>query len=86
MLWFMRRPWIKVLQRRSTTLFGKRFEEQARRSLVNQNRFARRHGLVMLTVALNMMLASFAVTGAYFAVIYLYETGTLTLPERLTQR
>jgi len=86
MLWLMRRPWMKALQRKSTTIFGGRFQEKARHSLVSQNRFARKHGLVMLTVALNLMLASFAVTGTYFAVIALYENGTLTLPEKLSQR
>jgi len=78
MLWLMRRPWMKRLQRNSAKLFPASMQDRAHRSMVRQNRFARRIGLPMLTVSMNLFLASILLTTTYFAVLSLYESGTLT--------
>ncbi len=47
------------------------------RRMIRQDRFARRHGLLVLTLSLNMMLASFAITGCYLVAVRLFESGIL---------
>jgi hypothetical protein len=86
MLWLMRRPWIKWLQRKSWHLFPDRFKPRARRSLNRQNRFARRYGLRMLTATLSLFLASIAVTACFMFALYLIDSGALTVPEDVRAR
>lgn len=80
MLWFMRRPWMKRLQRASTRIFGEARQAKAVASLQRQNAFARRYGLPLITIALNLMLASILVTTAYLILLNLGESGALTVP------
>lgn len=35
----------------------------------------------MLTVSMNLFLASIVLTGTYFAVLYLYDSGALSATE-----
>jgi len=81
MLWFMRRPWMKDLQRRSTRMFGPRFEERAWQHLTGQNRIARRYGLGLLRISVMLFIGSVMITLTYFGALYLYETGVLTAPQ-----
>jgi hypothetical protein len=76
----MRRPWMKALQRSSTSFMARRFGRRARESMIRQNRFARRYGLPMLTVSITLLLASVAITATYFAALSLYDSGYLTPP------
>lgn len=85
MLWFMRRPWMKRLQRASRNLFPANKRDQAWRSMVRQNRWARKVGLPMLTVAVNLLLASLVLTTTYFVVLGMYESGTFTAPDSFHQ-
>lgn len=80
MLWFMRRPWMKRLQRASTRIFGPAREARARESLKRQNAFALRYGLRILTVAVMVLLASALITGSYLLLGYLNENGVLRVP------
>ena len=57
--------------------------DRGRASMNRQNAFARRIGLKALTLAINLLLASIAITGAYFIVITLVESGVLTAPDNL---
>jgi hypothetical protein len=86
MLWLMRRPWMKDLQRRSSHLFTDRYRPKARESLVRQNRFARRYGLTLLTLSMTLLLASVAITVTYFIAMSMYESGYLTAPEALNRQ
>lgn len=83
MLWLMRRPWMKRLQRASLNLFSGERRERARSSMVRQNRWARRTGLSLLTFSVNMLLASMIITGSYFLILNLYESGYFNGPEGL---
>ncbi|MBN9500963.1 MAG: hypothetical protein BGO01_06150 [Armatimonadetes bacterium 55-13] len=86
MLWLMRRPWMKSLQRASTNLFppGQK-RERAKLSMVRQNKFARKVGLPILTVAYNLLLASVILTTSYFVVLNLYESGALSATDSMKQ-
>ncbi len=80
MLWFMRRPWMKRLQRASTKWFGPEREAKAWESLKRQNAFALRYGLRILTFAINLLLASILITGSFYLLGYLRDSGALTVP------
>ena len=77
MLWLMRRPWMKNLQRASLKLAPASRRESVQRSMNRQNQWARRRGLALLSFSIAMLLASMVVTGAYFAVLALYDGGYL---------
>ena len=78
----MRRPWMKRLQHAAANLGSPARRERARLSKNRQNRFARRVGLTWLTLAINLLLASMAITGAYFLMLSLVESGILDTPGR----
>lgn len=86
MLWLMRRAWMKRLQRASFRLFKDGNRGRAWKSFQRQNAFARRWGLRMLTAALNLLLASLAITVSFFVITYLIDTGALTLPKAVEDR
>lgn len=81
MLWLMRRPWIKRLQRASTRLGGPNRQRRNWESLKRQNAFAMRHGLRVLTFSITLLLASAVVTGSYMLLLKLQETGALQVPQ-----
>jgi len=83
MLWLMRRPWMKRLQRASMRWAGSSRESTLRRSLIRQNAFARRIGLWVLTLSLNLLLGSIVVIGAFAAAIELRDSGLLTYPTQV---
>lgn len=82
MLWFMRRPWMKRLQRASLKWFK---NPKVVESMKGQNRLARKYGLGTITVAINVLFASFLVTGSYLLAIRLYESGALNGPQALNR-
>jgi hypothetical protein len=85
MLYFMRRPWMKRLQRRwLQSVEGephKRFPD----SFIKQNRFARRVGLRLLSFTITMFLASVFITGAYYLALYMQEGGYFNPPQRVAR-
>lgn len=84
MLWFMRRPWMKKLQRGSVKLFpeGDR-RDRAWASFRRQERFARKYGLKILTVVVTLCLTSVVLLFAYSLIMRALEEGWL--PSRETQ-
>jgi hypothetical protein len=80
MLWLMRRPWMKRLQNRSTTIFGPKREVKMRASLHRQNAIARRWGLTLITLMMNLLLASIVITLVYTTALGMYESGLLKGP------
>ena len=70
-LWFMRRPWMKRLQRGAMGLVPPPRRPRARDSFIRQNRFARRYGLITLTVSLNLLFASVLLTVCFQFALYL---------------
>jgi hypothetical protein len=86
MLWLMRRPWMSSLQRRSLLLFPPASRERTWKSMVRQNRFARRYGLKILTVAVNVLLASIIITLSFLLALNLVDQGILTVPDAVRER
>lgn len=86
LLWLMRRPWMKRLHRATAAWLPEGARRRARRSIVRQNRLARRYGLMTLTFSFNLLLASLALTLTFMAALHLYESGVLTLPDDLRDR
>ncbi len=85
-LWLMRRNWMKGIQRKSILIVPKSFREQAWKSQVRQNRFARRTGLPMLKFMMNLVLGSIIITVTFLAAMRLYESGFLTMPWQMRHR
>lgn len=83
LLWTMRRPWMKRLQRAATSLVPAERRDRMRQSVIKQNKWARRYGFTLLAVSLNMLLASAIVTSTYFLVLGLYESGALSVPDSM---
>jgi hypothetical protein len=77
MLWFMRRPWIKNLQRKSVLLIPPAFRERAAASSQEQNEFARKYGLTILTYSFLVLYASLALTLCFQLVLLWTEWGHL---------
>lgn len=84
MLWFMRRKWMKRLQRSSVTLFpeGPR-RDKAWEGFRNQERFARKYGLRILTGVITVCLYSILLLVLYNVVYLALEQGWL--PTRETE-
>jgi hypothetical protein len=73
MLRFMRQPWVRRMRR----TWLRRVPAPAARRLIQQDRFARRHGQAILTFSLTLMLGSFAITGCYFLALAFFHSGLL---------
>jgi hypothetical protein len=86
MLWSMRRPLTKQIQRKSVLLFPPTMRERAWRSMVKQNKFARRIGLPMLTSMMSLVVGSILISGSFMLAMRLYEMGYLSVPRRLRRR
>ena len=85
-LWLMRRPWMKRFQHATVRLVPSRYREAGRKAMINQNRFARRIGLPMLTFMMCLVVGCLLVTGTFLLAMRLYELGYLTIPRRLRRR
>ena len=73
MLRFLRLPPVRRLRRRWMQIVP----PSTARRMVRQDRFARRHGLAVLTFSLTLLLLSAAATGCYFLAAALIESGAL---------
>lgn len=85
MLWFMRRTWVKRARRR---MIDRQVRMGAPRWMLitEQDRFAHRHGLGILTYCFSMLLGSAFVAGTYLVVLQLYEQGMLQPPETVSSQ
>lgn len=73
MLRFMRQAWVRRLRR----AWLRRVPPAAARRLIQQDRFARRHGQAILAFSLMLMLGSFAITGCYFLALAFLQSNML---------
>jgi hypothetical protein len=74
MLWLMRRPWMRRLQRASMRVVLAPHREAVSRRRMQTDRFARRHGLRVLTFMFGVLLASVIFTASYFVVLTIFES------------
>ena len=77
---------MKTIQRRSIEIVPERFRASARSSQMRQNRFARRVGLPVLTVMMNLVLGSIIITTCFEIAMNLYESGYLSMPKEIKER
>lgn len=80
MLWLMRRRWMKRLQRASLRLVPTERRPRALESMRRQNALARKLGLPILVFAMNLVLASLIITGAFLLLLSLENSGALRVP------
>jgi hypothetical protein len=64
-------------------MFHERRRAKMMESMRRQNRFARRIGLPLLTLSVNLLLASVILTTSYLTVLRLYESGYLQPTEAM---
>lgn len=86
MLWFMRRPWMKRLQRNSVKIFpeGPR-RDKAWESFRKQERFARRYGLKILVWVVTLCLYCLTFVLIYSVLSNGIEQGWLPVkPEQMS--
>ena len=76
-LWLMRKPFIRNLQRKSLQLVRPERREAAWQGIIRQNQWARRHGLTILSVTTKLVVASIILQIAYALVMELIESGAL---------
>lgn len=81
MLWLMRRPWMKRVQRWSWQILPESKREKARLNLQRQNLFALRYGLRLLRVTIMMFFGSVLLTLTYLMVLELQQAGALEVPQ-----
>lgn len=74
MLWTMRRPFIRTVRRSTAKRFG------SWESVKRQDRFARRHGLPLLTAMLTLLVASMVLTAMFLAAVWMSEEGLFARP------
>lgn len=86
MLWYMRRPGIKRLQRLAMSWGSPARQAASRKSILGQNRIARRFGLPILTFTFNLLLASIILTGIFQLCLWMFDSGVLTMPDNLRER
>lgn len=85
-LWLMRRPWMKALQRRSRFLYPPSARGRATEALVRQNRFARRHGVSIISFVIQLFFAYAIVMYTFVVALSLYEDGFFALPPSVAHR
>lgn len=83
MLWFMRRPWMKRLQRWSWQIQPESRREKARLSLQRQNLFALKYGLRLLRLTVMLFFGSVMLTLSYLAVLELQQAGAFEVPREV---
>ena len=54
--------------------------------MVRQNRFARRYGLRILVVAVNILLASIVITVCFLMALNWADQGIFTVPDAIRER
>jgi hypothetical protein len=80
MIWAMRRPLMKRLQRLSWQMWREPTRSRAHTSLIRQNRFARRYGIAILAFAVQLFFLSMLLTGAFYLALWMTETGVIARP------
>ncbi|QYK54086.1 MAG: hypothetical protein KF824_04120 [Fimbriimonadaceae bacterium] len=80
MLWYMRRPFIRRLQRAAINLAKPEKREQARQTMIKQEKFARRIGLPLITFVVRFFFLSAALTYLTMFILNGVADGWLVIP------
>ncbi|MFM9873728.1 MAG: hypothetical protein ACKVQS_09725 [Fimbriimonadaceae bacterium] len=82
MLWSIRRPAARKLQRAALNLVPESRREAAHQSAIKQEKFARKIGLPLLTFVINLFFISVALTLILLFVLNANAEGWLVIPTR----
>ncbi|MES1227289.1 MAG: hypothetical protein ABUL72_01380 [Armatimonadota bacterium] len=82
MLWIIRRPSMRRLQRASVNLFPESRRAKVHESALRQERFARKYGLAVVTLSLNVLALSLLLTGTYALVTTAIDRGWIVMPSQ----
>jgi len=82
MLWLMRRPFIRRMQRGSLNLIPASRREKARQSYLRQERFARRIGLPLVTFVVGLAFLSILATAMTMLILEGINQGWFLVPTR----
>jgi hypothetical protein len=80
MLWLIRRPSSRRLQKAVLNLVPTTKRESARASMIKQERFARRIGLPLLTFVIRLFFLSVTMTVAILVILNGVAEGWLIIP------
>lgn len=81
MLWVMRRRGVRRLQRRMISTVPARIRPRFYSMFLAQERFARRHGLRILTLVVGLFFISVAFSMVYAGLTEVFNRGWIRLPE-----
>lgn len=82
MLWLIRRPLSRKLQRAAVNLAPPHRREKVRTSMIQQERFARRIGLPLLTFVIRLFFVSVFLTFTLLFILTAQAEGWLIIPTR----
>jgi hypothetical protein len=82
MLWSIRRPAARKLQRAALNLIPESHRESAHKSAIKQEKFARKIGLPLLTFVINLFFVSVALTFMLLFILNAVADGWLVIPTR----
>ncbi len=86
MLWFMRRPRIKRMRRRSWEMWQEPMRSRVRNHVVGQDRWALKHGLKIVNAITSFLLGCILVYTVMAISLWLIESGALTMPDAIRDR
>lgn len=81
MLWYMRRPMIRRMQRAAPRLLPERMRPRAREKYLAQERWARRYGLRVIHSMLLVLLISIGMTLIFQGFLELISQGYFAVPD-----
>jgi len=82
MLWSIRRPMARKLQKAALRLIPESRRESARLQAIKQEKFARKIGLPLLTFVINLFFISVALTLLLLFILNATAEGWLVIPTR----
>lgn len=80
MLWYMRRPFMRRMQRAAINLYRPEKREKARLTMIKQEKFARRIGLPVLRFVLKFFVLSVVISTFALFIINGVADGWLVIP------
>jgi len=85
-LWVMRKPWMRRAQEAPLQWFSESFRQKALESNKRQNSLARKIGLPLITVLIDMIFAVLAISIAVQLLLMAHEQGWLQAPDTLIEK
>ncbi|MFZ4507330.1 MAG: hypothetical protein ACOYON_06505 [Fimbriimonas sp.] len=82
----MRRPGLRRLRLRMGNSLPPELRAKVKASANRQDRWARKYGVPLLTVAFQLFIASVLITGCYMAALQLFESGVLSVPTEVREK